>query len=769
MPTPPDLSADHARELVRELYGLDVEARDLPSSEDRNFLLEHASGRRWVLKIARPAATFEALDLENRAIEHVAARGVAAPRVCSTLDGERIAALARVGETRHVRLLTYLPGAPWSAGVPRPGELARRLGRFAGELDHALEDFSHPALTRANKWDLRHTLELRRHLGALPAPRRDAVERAFGRFEGVVPRWSALRAGVIHGDVNNDNVLVTGDGSRIAGVIDFADVVRTATVCEVAIAMAYAMLGHPEPLVQGGEVLRGYHRVRPLEAVELDVLLDLILARLAMNLTLLFALDGRDPGNAYLKANREAAGRLLAELLEHDPGRVRASFEACCGAAGSNRGRSVRELLEVRRRHLGASLSIAYRKPLKIVRGAGPYLIDERGRAYLDAVNNVNHVGHCHPRVVAAAHAQNARLNTNTRYLHDALVEYAERLAATFPEPLEVCYLVNSGSEANDLALRLARAATGHRDAVVVDGAYHGTTVSAVALSPYKFDGPGGGGRAPWVHVAPTPDAYRGRFKADDPRAGGKYAADVARAIERAAAERRRIAAFFCESMISCGGQVIPPPGYLRAAYRHVRDAGGLCVADEVQVGFGRPGSAFWAFETQGVVPDIVTLGKPIGNGHPLSAVVTNREVADAFANGMEYFNTFGGNPVSCAVGLAVLDVVAEEGLQDNARVVGAHLLARLRGLAERHELIGDVRGHGLFLGVELVRDRETLEPAADEATAVIEAMRDRGVLLSSEGPFHNVLKIKPPMVWTTVHADLFAETLDEALGTSPF
>ena len=460
---------------------------------------------------------------------------------------------------------------------------------------------------------------------------------------------------------------------------------------------------------------------------------------------------------------RELAGQLEASLVQ--TAELAADPAVICDPLAGRSGRNVEQLMDARRRQLGGSLSVAYREPLKIVRGAGPYLFDHNGRGYLDAVNNVSHLGHCHPRVVAAMARQAAVLNTNTRYLHDLLVDYTERLAATLPAPLEVCYLVNSGSEANDLALRLARAYTGRYDAVVVDGAYHGTTTSTVELSPYKFNGPGGCGQPAHVHIVPAPDVYRGPYRAADAGAGERYADDVRQVIARARKEGREIAAFFCESMLGCGGQVILPEGYLKAAWDHVRAAGGVCIADEVQVGFGRPGEKFWAFETQGVVPDIVTLGKPIGNGHPLAAVLTTREIADAFANGMEYFNTFGGNPVSCAVGMAVLDVIVEERLQENARRVGAHLLARFQELEQRHDLIGDVRGIGLFLGIELVRDRKTLEPAPREATAVVEAVKDRGILLSTEGPFHNVLKIKPPLVWSMAHADFFVEHLDAALA----
>jgi 4-aminobutyrate aminotransferase-like enzyme len=423
------------------------------------------------------------------------------------------------------------------------------------------------------------------------------------------------------------------------------------------------------------------------------------------------------------------------------------------------------EILRLRERYLGRALSISYLEPLKIVRGEGQHLFDDEGRAYLDCVNNVCHIGHCHPRVVEAAAGQMATLNTNTRYLHDHLVEYARRLTETMPGDLEISFFVCSGSEANELALRLARSATGRRDVIVVESAYHGNTTGLIEISPYKFDGPGGEGRPAHVRVAPMPDGYRGTYRYGDPEIATRYAATVADEIAGARADGREIAAFFCESMLGCAGQIVLPDGYLHEAYGHVRKAGGVCVADEVQVGFGRVGSHFWAFETQGVVPDIVTLGKPIGNGHPIGAVVTTRRVAEAAHTGMEYFNTFGGNPVSCAVALAVLDVIEEEGLQARAAEVGAHLKSSLMSLAERHPMIGDVRGLGLFLGIELVREAESLTPATREAAEAIELMKDRGVLLSTDGPFENVIKIKPPLVFSRGNADELVAGLDEVLG----
>ncbi len=424
-----------------------------------------------------------------------------------------------------------------------------------------------------------------------------------------------------------------------------------------------------------------------------------------------------------------------------------------------------RVLLAARRERLGRSLSIAYQTPLTIVRGRMQFLYDGHGRRYLDGVNNVAHVGHCHPHVVAALQRQAAVLNTNTRYLHPAILRYAERLTAHLPAPLCVCFFVCSGSEANELALRLAFAHTQRRDVIVVDHAYHGNTSSLVALSPYKFDGPGGKGAPPHVHKVSMPDPYRGVHRGYAADAGRAYAADVREVVSALERSGRGAAAFIAEAISSGGGQVEPPAGYLAEAYRHVRAAGGVCIADEVQIGFGRVGTHFWGFETQDVVPDIVTLGKPIGNGHPLGAVVTTPEIAASFANGMEYFNTFGGNPVSCEVGLAVLDVIEQEALQSRARRVGEYLTRGLRALAERHALVGDVRGRGLFLGLELVRDRDAQTPAPHHATYVVERMRERGVLLSTEGPFHTVVKLKPPLVFSEDDADTVVQSMADVLS----
>ena len=393
------------------------------------------------------------------------------------------------------------------------------------------------------------------------------------------------------------------------------------------------------------------------------------------------------------------------------------------------------------------------------------YLFDETGRRYIDGYNNVPHVGHCHPAVVENAARQLSILNTNTRYLHESLEAFAAGLTATLPSPLRVCYFVNSGSEANELALRLARAHTRARDLIVLEAAYHGNTTTLIDISPYKADGPGGTGHAPWVHVVPVADTYRGAHRMGDPDAGAKYAASVADEIGRMQAAGGRLCGFIAESCPSVGGQIIFPPGYLAQVYRHVRAAGGVCIADEVQTAYGRLGRSFYAFEEQRVIPDIVVLGKPIGNGHPLGAVVTTPEIAASFDNGMEFFSTFGGSTVSCIVADTVLGIVSRDRLQEHAAAVGARLLARLNLLPGRHELVGDVRGSGLFIGIELVTDRATLAPATREADDVVNHMREAGVLIGTDGPHHSVLKIRPPMPFADQDADELFDCLDRALG----
>ncbi|MEZ4904874.1 MAG: aminotransferase class III-fold pyridoxal phosphate-dependent enzyme [Spirosomataceae bacterium] len=416
--------------------------------------------------------------------------------------------------------------------------------------------------------------------------------------------------------------------------------------------------------------------------------------------------------------------------------------------------------IQFRKKHLGKSLSLSYKEPLTIVRGEKQYLIDNHGQKYLDTVNNVAHVGHEHPEVVKAGQAQMAVLNTNTRYLNHEILAFAEALLETFPSELSVVHFVNSGSEANELALRMARAATVQKDIIAVEIGYHGNTQGCIDISSYKFDGKGGQGCPEHTHIVPLPDAFRGLYQGEN--TGSKYAAHVQRQIENIRAKGRNIAAFIAESIVSCGGQIDLPSGYLKEAYQYVRAAGGVCITDEVQVGFGRVGKAFWGFQLHDVVPDIVTMGKPIGNGHPLAAVVCTRAVADAFANGMEYFNTFGGNPVSCAIGKKVLEVIKAENLQENAYQTGEYLKKQLRDLQKNYPILANIRGEGLFLGIELVNKYKI--PLPQQTDYLANRMKDHKILMSVDGPQHTVLKIKPPICFSMANADRLIDALERIL-----
>jgi 4-aminobutyrate aminotransferase-like enzyme/Ser/Thr protein kinase RdoA (MazF antagonist) len=762
----PRFTVEDAARVASELYGLAASAEPLGSERDQNFILRDSAGKQFVLKIANSEEDPAFLDLQNRLIQFLGNRSVPLefPRVIATKAGDEITTIKGENSDKHfVRLLTWLEGICFARVQPHDRELLRSLGFALAKIDAALVDFSHPAARRSFYWDLRHADMALEYLRLLPPAGRRVVEGFFAEWKKI--DWNQLRFSVIHNDANDYNILVRSaipNQPRVAAIVDYGDLVHTATICELAVALAYVMLDKADPIGAAAHVLAGYHEVYPLTEPEVDALYTLAVTRLCCSVCYAEHQKLQAPGNEYLNISNAPAWALLARLADMPSAWPQQMFRYTCGLPvvkeSLARHRTREDLIDSRRRHLGPSLSLSYQSPLHIVCGSRQYLYDSDGRRYLDCVNNVAHVGHSHPRVVRAVSDQMAMLNTNTRYLHQNIIEYVERLIETLPEPLSVAYLVCSGSEANELALRLARAHTRGEEVIVVEGGYHGNSNALIDISSYKFDGRGGRGRPSYVHKVTMPDVYRGPHR--DVDAGSRYA----RYVADAARESGGLAAFFCESALGCGGQIILPPGYLAEAYAAVRAAGGVCVADEVQTGFGRVGSHFWAFETQNVVPDIVTLGKPIGNGHPLGAVVTTPDIAHSFANGMEYFNTFGGNPVSCAAGLAVLDVIRDEELQNNAAEVGGYLKHGLQQLQSNHSLIGDVRGIGLFIGLELVRDRSTLEPADREAALLVERMKECGILLSTDGLFHNVIKIKPPIIFSKADADVVLTQLNTVL-----
>jgi len=413
-----------------------------------------------------------------------------------------------------------------------------------------------------------------------------------------------------------------------------------------------------------------------------------------------------------------------------------------------------------RKKVLGSAYKLFYDEPVHIVRGEGVWLYDSDGRKFLDMYNNVPHVGHCHPHVVEALTQQIRTLNTHTRYLHGGVLEYAERLTGKFADELDTVMFSCTGSEANELALRIARACTGGSGIIVTDYAYHGNTKAIFEISTEDIapeDVPD------YVVTVPSPDTYRGIYRDED--AAEKYASHIDTAIQTLQSRGIKPAAFVIDTIVSSAGVITPPAGYLRKAADRIRVAGGLFVADEVQPGFGRTGKHFWGYETDDLVPDIVTMGKPMGNGHPMAATVTRAELVDEFSQHAGYFNTFGGNPVSCAAGMAVLQVIENEQLQQNALTVGQYLTDGLQALASRHNAIGDVRGNGFFKSVELVTDRESREPATELTAKIVNGLRERHILTGSIGTDNNILKLRPPMIFTQENADHFLNVLDDVFN----
>lgn len=759
-------SEEQVKDLVSKFYRMQPLVKPLTGEYDFNFLLKDESGKKYILKIANDEHSFGFFDAQVKIVNHLSKSEVADrfSQYVKTTEGQELIILEQSGKKYYMRLLSFLEGEFWMNLPVRSDTLHIDLGSFLGKMDRALENFSHPAMHRHYVWDISNAMDANRKLHCIKNHERRRIAGYFLlQFETeVLPQISSLRHAYAHHDANDTNILVQGD--KVSGLIDFGDMVYTALINNLAVACTYAMMNHPDPLHAAALVVKGYHAVYPLKEQEADLLYYLIAARLCISVTQSAYNASIETNNEHHFISEKPAWDLLYKLIRINPIKAQDSFRRACGFEGVITDNDYSSLLNKRKEHIGRNLSISYKEKLKIVKGALQYLYDDKGRTFVDCVNNPSHVGHCHPVVVKRMQKQIATLNTNTRYLNDSMMEYAKRLTATLPPSLSVCYFTNSGSEANDLAVRMARHFTGQKDIIVLDHAYHGTSTLAMEMSPYKFDGKGGFGKKPWIHKAMNPDMYRGPYKYGDADAGKKYAADVLRIIEELKEEDKAPAVFICETLLGVGGQIPLPPGYLKEVYKYGRSAGAVCIADEVQVGFGRVGDAFWGFELQGVVPDIVVMGKPIGNGHPLAAVVVTNEIADAFNNGMEYFNTFGGNPVSMATGLAVLDVIQQEEMQQHAKDTGEYLMNGLRGLMNKYPIISDVRGHGFFIGAEMVASRETMEPAVPEIDIIVEVMKNKGFLLSTDGQLHNVLKIKPPMPFSRQNADEMIACLDDAL-----
>ncbi len=771
----PQMEDADAVRAAAELFGVrSNRARDLGSERDRTFALDDRAGRPVaILKVSNPSEGPAVLDMEAAAALHVATVDpgltVALPwrlpadgNPGPAESGDAPPTLRTVwhdaaGRSCQARLYEPLPGDSridpdtlGDAALAAWGETTARLGQ-------AMRGFTHPEADRVMVWDVQHALRSREFLPCIrDRCSREVVNRTLDAFaERAVPAWPRLRAQVLHGDLTVDNTLTDADGF-ITGIIDFGDMSHTALVTDLASVLDSVIpaTGTDEMLRRARLVLDGYQRRVPLEEIELEVLGLAWAARSAITIAISSwrVAEGLEEAEFAERFNRSRR-HILEQLEAAGQGQVARGLGAPDPATADPSALTAR-----RDAVLGpATEPLFYDEPLEVASATGVWITAADGRRYLDAYNNVPSVGHGHPRVTEAIARQGRRINTHTRYLHPAAIELAERLAGSCPPELDTVLLVNSGSEANDWAWRLATAATGNRGAICTDNAYHGITEATAAVSPEVwFDGV----KPDHVETFPAVDSYRGEHR---DRTG------IDAALGRLAGRGITPAAAILDGLVISDGLEDLDPGYVRDLVRAVRDAGGLWIADEVQAGHGRTGEEMWCFDRFGIVPDFVTLGKPMGNGHPVAAVITRRELVEPIAARTSLFSTFGGNPVSAAAALAVLDVIADERVLERTRTAGAALGSALREVAAGHQAVGDVRGIGLAWGVEMVRDPEAREPDPERARVVRDAMRHDGVLTGTTGRHGNVLKVRPPLAFESRHVPILAAALDRALsGIAP-
>ena len=723
--------------------------------ESTNYRVE-TNHSKWVLKIydKEEPALFYARE-ENTIMKLLQQHNDSFPKPVTNNSGEAFTNIDDHGKV--MRMLTFLEGA-FLAEVDHTDHLIKSFGRFLGRMSQKLAQVRNPIIeSKHTIWDLDHFLEN----GALCYFIKNASERKIVEYfliewkTFVLDRLPNLRKSIIHNDANEWNVL-TSNG-EVSGLIDFGDMVYSRQIYELAIAANYLAIDKADPVKAISILVSAYHQEFPLYKEEVELLYYLVAARLCTSV--LNSAKGKveNPENTYIAISEQGSWKLLKKWITINPLYARNEFLKAIG-----HGRATpSSVLSTRNKLIPEVLSLSYREPIHMVRSAFQYMYDQQGNAILDAYNNIIHVGHCHPHVVSAGQKALAKLNTNTRYLYPELTEYAAHLLSYFPDKLNKVFLVNSGSAAGDLAIRLARTYTGRKDIAVMEHGYHGNSSLGIDVSHYKYGHKGGEGRKEHVIQLEMPDTYRGRFQDDD--AGSMYAGATKETLQLHGEET--IAAFIAEPIIGCGGQVPLAKGYLKRVYESVRAAGGLCISDEVQTGFGRLGRWFWGFEMHEVIPDIVVLGKPIGNGHPMAAVVTTSAIATAFNNGMEFFSSFGGNPVSCAIGKAVLEVIEKEDLQNHSMVCGDLLMDELKYLQTKFDVIGDVRGAGYFIGVDLVSDRENKAAHTSLAADVVNDLKEMNILTSLDGPGENVIKIKPPLCFNENNVNTLVSALNQVLS----
>jgi ethanolamine-phosphate phospho-lyase len=659
----------------------------------------------------------------------------------------------------YIRVLKFIEGSVLTKELANDSLLADLSMEAASMLTHLQTIKSDIIKANEHDWNLRDALRNESKAAYIKDfSERKIVDHYFSVFKNeLLPKFSMMRQCVIHGDLNEANVIVANN--KVNGFIDFGDISHAPVICELAILLTYIMMMFPDDCFSKAKIIiENFHQVFPLTEAEIEMLPSLIACRLCVSVCNSAEAKAKNADTDYILISEKPAWHLLKKLVSINPVFIATKFKEYAGFKTEIP--DAQKVLEKRLKIAAPSLSLSYKHPIHMSAALFQYMYDAQGGAYLDAYNNIPHVGHSHPAVIEAAIKQLRKLNTNTRYLYDIYGDYSENLLSLFPQTLNKVLLVNSGSEASDLATRMARTTTGKKGIAVLEWSYHGNTQNGINISAYKFDRKGGKGAEDFILRLPLPKAYFGKYKTAE-----EYFTDAKNRIEDFEKNGYQLAGFIAEPISGCGGQVPLIDGYLELLTPYLKSKGILVIIDEVQTGFGRLGKNFWGFQMHNIIPDMVVLGKPIANGHPMGAIVTTKDITEAFNNGMEFFSSFGGNPVSCAIGNAVIKTIENEGLQQNAFEVGSYWLHQLNQLKNNFSLLGDVRGSGLFIGVECITD------AGKENTSLAQqiknGLKDKYILSSTDGPLDNTLKMKPPLCFTKENTDRFINEMHTILKNS--
>ena len=730
-------------DLLESHFGIiPLKVEKLNGYDSINYLVK-TNDNKYLFKTYNTLELLPFLKAETEALKFLDNNKIFnSPMPIEFLDGEYVKKITYKGQEILIRLLSYIEGV-FIGEIKSSTEITNSLGILLAKLNLKLQSWDNSVIkSKESVWNLNSFTMCKESIYLIEKySDRNLVHYFFQQYEfEVIPHEQKLRKSIIHNDANEWNLLV--ENNLVTGIIDFGDISYSDLINELAIAIVYNSYKESDYLFWAEKLVASYNSIIPLEEIEIKILYYKVALRLCVSACNSAKAKNTNPENKYAIHSESKILKMLREWIKISPFRAENFFRKACGYKKLIPTEKA-SLISRRKEIFSTSISLSYKTPILFKKAAFQYMYDEQGNTFLDAYNNIPHVGHCHPKTIKVGQDQMSKLNTNTRYLYDSLYDYSEKLLAKFPKSLNKIFLVNSGSEASDLAIRIAKWYTKKNKLMVVEQGYHGHTQIGIEISDYKFNNSKGIGQQEHILKIPLPD-YKNKIKSVDQIIHGFD--------NQLNNNRNNVALFISETILGCAGQVPLPKNFLKNVYSKIRDQGGVCIADEVQTGFGRSGNHFWAFEDQDVVPDMVIIGKPMANGHPMGAVITSKKISDSFGEGVEFFSSFGGNPVSCEIANTVLEIIEEEDLQSEAKEIGEYYMKKLKSLKKDSYFIGEVRGKGLFLGVEIITKSGNPNPIL--AQKIKNGLRDKFILVGTDGEFNNVIKTKPPLCFNKQNVD---------------